>query len=265
MPFIKRFSDPRYPEVDDYENAFDFPDLDDDQFLWRYLSVEQYLSLLLNSSLYFSRTDRFTDEFEGTLPNASDLDPDVKPLYRKFRRLVHMNCWHVNKTESILMWDSYAPSGVVIKTSLPRLIDALDAEEDYSIHICEVDYLNFSHTDIQLLDRDEDSRSGNLFDLFQYKREYYSEEREIRLITNTMADYTLRGELEGESLSVDEWEEYVEDEIRIKVDLNQLLEEVIIHPSSDKENIKALKTVTNRIHNLGDRIIRSEIEGKPSF
>lgn len=264
MPFIERLSDPRHPEVENYENAFDFPELDD-QFLWRYLSIEQYLSLLLNSSLYFSRADRFADEFEGTLPEATDLDPVFKDLYQQFKKLIHLNCWNVNRVESILMWDSYAPRGVVIKTTLGDLINSLDAEDDFTIHVCEVEYINFTNSNINLVDRTDGSRRGNTLDLFQYKREYYSGEREIRLITNTQAAYSRRDVLEGQRQSIDEWAQYEEEEIRIDIDLDFLLGEVIVHPEADQNTVKALKAITDRIHGLGNRLSRSQIEGEPSF
>lgn len=265
MPYIERLSDPHNPEVENYENAFALPELRDDQFLWRYLSIEQYLSLLLNSSLYFSRADRFGDEFEGTLPPATYLDPDIKPIYRAYRTLVHLNCWHVDCTESILMWNSYAPEGIVIKTTLDNIIDSLDAEDNFSIHIGEVEYIDFTKSSLDLIDRSSESRRGNVIDLFQYKRKYYSDEREIRLITNTQATYERRNEPQGGSQPVDALKQYEEEEIRIDSDLDCLLGDVIVHPGANQNTMKALKAITDRTHGLGDRLSRSEVEGEPSF
>ncbi|WP_157884800.1 DUF2971 domain-containing protein [Halorubrum aethiopicum] len=265
MPYIERLSDPRHPEVEEYENAFDLPELEDDEFLWRYLSVEQYLSLLLESSLYFSRADRLEDKFEGTLPEATHLDPDIRQIYREYRTLVHLNCWHVNQVESVLMWDSYAPRGVVIKTTLDELLDSLDVEDDFSIHIGEAEYVDFSQSSLNLIDRSEESRSGSVLDLFKYKREYYSGEREVRLITNVLAAYSQRDDLEGRSESVEALGQHEEDKIRIDVDLNHLLKEVIVHPGADRNTLKAFRAVTDRMCDLGDRLRRSDIEGEPSL
>jgi len=39
-----------------------------DQKLWRYMDFTKFMSLLETKSLWFNRSDRFDDPFEGTYP-----------------------------------------------------------------------------------------------------------------------------------------------------------------------------------------------------
>ena len=86
------------------------------------------------------------------------------------------------------MWEFHAPKGVTIRSTLDHLLRSLDSEAHFTIHMGEVKYINFSEDNLNLIDYGDDSRSGNLFEPFQYKREYFTEEREIRIMTNPLAD-----------------------------------------------------------------------------
>ncbi len=48
--------------------------------VWRYLDFTKYVSLLETRSLYFSRSDRLGDPFEGSLSRAN---PRLRPLMYK--------------------------------------------------------------------------------------------------------------------------------------------------------------------------------------
>ena len=229
------------------------------------MSIEKYLSLLQYSELYFTRVDRFADEFEGSIPEKEDIQTDIEELLTAFRSLIHLDCWHVNETESVTMWERYAPKGIVIKSDIEHILNALDVEEDHSIHLCEVEYIDFSEEEISLVDQGDDSRSSNLYGPCRYKRDYFTEEREIRLITNVQAAHSRRNELENESFELDEFKQMEEEAIRIDVNLGELIKDVIIHPAADEFTIQAIKSVTERTHELGDRVHSSSIDGIPPF
>ena len=39
-----------------------------DTVIWRYMDLPKLLSIISNNSLWFSRLDKLTDEYEGTVP-----------------------------------------------------------------------------------------------------------------------------------------------------------------------------------------------------
>lgn len=49
-------------------NEADFPT--NDQIIWRYLSFSKFVSLLAGRQLHFTRTDKFLDTFESSIPSA---------------------------------------------------------------------------------------------------------------------------------------------------------------------------------------------------
>jgi hypothetical protein len=42
-----------------------------DQKIWRYMDFTKFIDLLISDSLYFSRSDKFSDSFEGSLPRMT--------------------------------------------------------------------------------------------------------------------------------------------------------------------------------------------------
>jgi hypothetical protein len=107
--------------------------------LWRYMSLEKYLSLVTSETLWFSRLDMLSDAFEGSVNEATLEDyrrqlrnpgvqsPPNAPEQAKraaeaFRLHACASCWHVRETETALMWFGYArPPGVAIRTTFDRL------------------------------------------------------------------------------------------------------------------------------------------------
>ena len=49
-----------------------------DLTLWRYMDLAKFLSLLDESSLYFTRIDHFNDSYEGALGVATNEDAWIK-------------------------------------------------------------------------------------------------------------------------------------------------------------------------------------------
>ena len=161
--------------------------------VWRYMSIEKFLSLITSQELFFANTSRVTDQYDGQIPlsNQQRLLDDLiakgkskaeaesvvnKGLARNnmLRNLSLMNCWSINTHESYALWKIYlegAKTGIAVKTSFSRLKKALkSAEGNDEVYIGQVQYNN-SISKIWV-DR---------FTIFTNKLKYYAFEHELRL------------------------------------------------------------------------------------
>ncbi len=138
------------PTANVFDKPFSIFEVKDDDVVWHYFSLAKFLDLLKTSSLYFSRTNCFSDDWEGTLPHESarwldewfrnaknttdESDPQFSILkmfstYSEyFRKLVvrrtFASCWHRKNGESSLMWAAYGGSAdecVAVRTTVGRL------------------------------------------------------------------------------------------------------------------------------------------------
>jgi len=72
--------------------------------IWRYMDFTKYVSLLDTGSLYFARSDKLEDPFEGSIARANlRLRPDV---YKELtpEHLEHMTRTSAQLTEWIRQW-----------------------------------------------------------------------------------------------------------------------------------------------------------------
>lgn len=149
--------------------------------IWRYMSFTKFMNLILESSLYFCRGDKFQDPFEGRYGNynllnrASIYENDMSllgDLSEHARSKIYINCWHINNHESAAMWQLYSTndSGIAIKSTIKDLMTCVD---DEIVQIGEVRYIDYNN---EFMDE------GNIYFPFLYKRKSFDHEREIRLL-----------------------------------------------------------------------------------
>jgi hypothetical protein len=111
------------------------------QPLWRYLSYSRLIELLSTEVLYFRRLSLMDDKWEGLLTEKTrnqifkhfyaqyqSVDAANYQIedYEKHRHEFYINCWHMNDSESYLMWKVYADRGCAIETTFERLQIAFD-------------------------------------------------------------------------------------------------------------------------------------------
>lgn len=179
----------------------------DDQVIWRYLSYPKLLSLLTSKELRFTRADRFTDPLEGYLPRKTmvrwmkeaqqknqettqawdwgDEIDLVQGLMKKNpmeviqhqRKLGFVSCWNADRREKKDLWEDYTPGGkgVVIKSTVGRLKEAIQDIKLDNLSIGEVRYLDFKNDENDIL------RNFAQHPL-AYKHTKYEGEREIRAV-----------------------------------------------------------------------------------
>ena len=252
----------------------------DKQVIWRYMDFTKFLSLLQYQSLFFCTCAAMQkmDPYEGeyTSKNLQKLK-DAKSMInlpeefkkkpgqyrRKFLENVGINCWHANRTENAAMWKVYLSSidGIAIKTTIGKLKRSFNKNQDDTVYIGDIDYKNYSSTDIpfdydeylidveNIANEEKNSKSINdavilnslckyYFPLIVSKRKEFEYGKEIRIISPiTQKNKEQRLINSGKF---------------VKIDLNLLIDEIIISPYSAKWFVGLVKDVVEQ-YNLGHK------------
>ena len=162
--------------------------------IWRYLSLAKFISLLNDSKLFFSRSDKFEDCMEGKMSvmdkkiyeswGASNI---AERMERGGLGCAFINCWVMSEEELYLMWSAYSSltEGVAVKSSIERLINSLDANDKREIYISDVQYLDYEKQNTF----DKTGKILNALAPYFCKRSYFNQERELRMVHY---DYKMR-------------------------------------------------------------------------
>lgn len=182
---------------------------DEDEMIWRYMDFDKFMSLLDRRALFFARSDKLGDRFEGSYPrrNIEELVevPDCLPGVTQedydqlragnrdtiylLRMAAFISCWHANSIESASMWESYlrGKNGVAIQTTVRRLKASMpqlrlpnkrpkarfEPAPRSKMEIGYVKYIDYEKVRIS-----EDIIVAPI----AHKRKYYEDERELRAI-----------------------------------------------------------------------------------
>jgi hypothetical protein len=192
------------------------------QQLWRYYSTERLVDLLRTEELFFTHLPAFSDGFEGSLTARSrerlfqwfcahGCPPDIareKALeYESKQETFFASCWHMNDSESYLMWKAYADRGFAVRTTLERMKAAFDVSP-WVVTGGVVTYVDFER-DITPL--------GQIFNHVITKDLPYRDEREFRALVWQLDP----GNQGLNPLSAG---------LRVRVDLGMLIEIVLVNP-----------------------------------
>jgi len=134
--------------------------------------------------------------------------------YKEKRKQYAVNCWHMNDYESASMWSLYAKEGpgMAIRSTYSRLKNAFK-ESPIVIHIGKITYVDFF----------KDLTSwGNGFIPLLIKGKSYEHERELRAVIWTWEEENKK------------YCEPFEDGIRVKINLDTLVESIFIAPFTPK-------------------------------
>ena len=242
-----------------YEEHPNFNSPPPETTLWRYMDFTGLVSLLDTSALFFSRTDKLDDPFEGTYgdinyalhPILYKDDPkliDQLPhIYKNFRRYVAVNCWHSSEYESAAMWRHYARDhgGVAIKTDFASLASSFT--DAMSVYIGSVEYIDYRSTFIP---------EGNLFSAFLRKRKSFEYEQEVRALISEMPPD------DGSGIgphSPDVWDVGKP----CQVDLGQLVHKIVVSPLSPEWVSQLVQSVASK-YDLRAPVRRSILADDPA-
>jgi hypothetical protein len=235
-----------------HHDIFD-PPKDLDAKIWRYMDFTKLLSLIDNQSLYFSRADKFGDQFEGslTLPvikhrNSHGLS-SFSEAYKEARKYTYINCWHVNDYESEAMWKLFVNSNesIAVQSTYNKLKMSLDAENTFYVFIGLVKYIDYK-VDI--------FNYGNVFSPFLFKRKSFEHEKELRAIASSGID--------NPGLKCTEKND--SDGLNIKVNLDLLIETIFINPTAPDWFYELVKSVTAK-YKFHFEVRNSTLKSEPLF
>ena len=175
--------------------------------VWTYMSFTKFLSMISQSSLYFSRIDKlsFSDSYEGSFTRMNDLllemnwfkapsdfwlklgskneeqfmlsmrvQRESRFLQSIQKEFIFVNCWHIGEEESDAMWKIYVGNqdGVCVQTTLASL-RASFSDSSESIFLGKVNYNDYKKDFIVEMDT---------FSPFITKRRCFKHEQELRAL-----------------------------------------------------------------------------------
>lgn len=184
--------------------------------IWQYMCLSKFIDLLREQKLYFNRIDNFKDKAECTLTAIDKkifrYDKDAKEYWEKERKRHFISCWVEASHELALMWDTYGKNGVAVKTTVGHLAASMKSDKEHLVYLSRVNYI-----DVQV---ESSQKPGTLINVLKVpltKRNYYSQEQEIRLLYSNydVADDTPTG-------------------YKLPLDIKQLIEEVRVYPGAPK-------------------------------
>ena len=229
------------------------------------MDFTKFVSLIDSRCLYFVRADRLGDPFEGSWPRmnilARQLVPDDVPekaragfakamktmgeITKRWPRYNAINCWNMNEHESAAMWKLYLKSdeGIAIQSTYRKLKQSLI--DKIKIHIGIVKYIDY---ETEWID------ASNLFSPFVHKRKSYEHEQEVRaIVTKWPADE-----------KYDFKKDTIDYGLKIKTDIETLIERIYIAPSAPDWFAELVKAVVTRYGYQFD-IMYSRLDEKPLF
>jgi hypothetical protein len=232
--------------------------------LWRYMDFTKYVDLLEMRSLYFCRSDKFEDPYEG-IPHPSFIEEqrqalwnalsfdwglaldtwnglELKNRYELARSRILVSCWHENEVESAAMWKLYltGSEGVAIKSSRNRLEKAID--KNCEATVARIKYVDFN-TPLQG-DWLANMRIDPALRPFILKRGSFSHEREVRAIIQV--------------------EEPPSHGKRCTVNTEELIESTYVSPTAPSWFCDLVESV-NRRYGMITKVVQSKLYERPSI
>ena len=236
--------------------------------LWRYMSFEQFVNMLNDKSLFYTRAHKFEDPFEGFIPQwmkdayklsiekyaPKDHVEGIIKINEIRHKYVMCNCWHQNKDESMAMWEKYRMrnSGIAIKTTMGNLKNSVSDAIDFFIG--KIEYLSRKTYEERYVRKYSESTADEkwLYLPYFHKRTSFEYEHEVRLILDitTFVDDVLKTQPPEAVLDSKDIEfnfPDIDDQGRpYNVDVNALIDEVIISPYAEDWIEQTVRSVVHK-------------------
>lgn len=259
-----------------------------DAKIWRFIDIEKFCSLLHNESLHFARVTTFDDPYEGTMPEYNEKMgeifysevkhrfkdqeqfenylkqriPHMKNLYNELRKIVVVNCWHLNEYESASMWKLYTNNytGIAIRSTYRKLSASFKNNVSDTVWIGKVTY------DFNLKWMNE----WNIYEAFVSKRRSFECESELRAVTSLPDDHIGEKVLSDSDKErekkhptkprVIEQSELTDNGKFVKSDLDVLIEKIYIAPFATEPFEQMVNSITEKFKpDLVKRIVKSDL------
>lgn len=210
-------------------------DFSENDTVWKYYTLLDFLCMVLYKKLYFKRADYFSDpnEYPLTRQDADFFGMNPTDYYSEINRIKSksfINCWRISRYESFGMWKAYSDinSGVAIRTTAGDLMNSINScvskDSDVDIDIGKVYYID---EEKDLTQRDM-FRKNVLYIPFTKTMPYHYE-NELRLF------------IEEDSV--------LQDKVSISIDINPhlLIKEIVIAPMAKSYHFKTISEVFSKL------------------
>ena len=251
------------------------PPDDESATIWRYIDFAKFVDMLDRNTLHFASLETLEDPYEGvpsepalTFLRERDqaerekliaegiIDPDLEwshssvSVHETWRQIIFTNCWHMNKVESLAMWQLYAPKGIAIQSTIRQLGDTFH-EVPEAICIGEVAYGN----------RDDGPLWKSLSTPTRtfFKFQSYDFEREIRAATMLHEK-----ERPPKGFTPEELKRASEEGIPVRCDLNILISAVHVGPKCP-DWFKSLVDRTMKRYGHSQDVVTSPLRTRPNL
>lgn len=213
---------------------------DENSKIWRYMDFPKFVSLL-HKNLFLVQSWYLKDKFEGYWKKTNAAFDEHQ---KKLRRYTCVSCWQQNESESAHMWDVYPKSnnGIAIQSTFIKLRRSVEKvkNKNLDLYYGKVDY----EESLKLM-------PGLTFEPYFFKKQYFEEDKEIRLLYQEMD----LGMQQGTKI------DFVKHGIDIKVDLDRLIESIIISPNADKWFFDLVQSVVDK-YGLDKRLVKPSSLGE---
>ncbi|MDO1451095.1 hypothetical protein Q0590_32780 [Rhodocytophaga aerolata] len=227
---------------------------DDSKKIWRYMDFEWFADMLESETLYFRRTDLFSDIFEGSLPVKTikkreahfHEDSRRNTVTRETKKERVICCWHMNDQESAAMWNLYIKGreGIVIQYTIERLKAALGQSKE-TVWLGEVEYIDYEEAEIT---------HTNGLTPYLHKRKSFKHEEELRAIIWNKSP-------ENKILKLD----FSPGGYKLFISINTLVENVFVSPNSHKWYVDWVNFYIQKHKKYQFKAINSYMDNEPLF
>jgi hypothetical protein len=233
------------------ENPQFKPPDDENAPIWRYMTIERYKDMLSSSCLYFCEGNKLkqNDPYEGSylsfelLKEVSKKDAvEFSSKMKSCGPPIRINCWHLNKFESVAMWKIYGKGkAVALQSTYRRLVKALK-KCPCAVHVGEVLYI------VPGKESFKTEGPGTVFVPWLHKHPGFAYERELRAVIWETEDMPVLDD--GSVLA--------------PVDLVALIEAVYVSPPTSSD-VKEKVEETSKAYGVEAPVLQSELASMPSY
>lgn len=189
---------------------YNIKSINSNDYLWKFISIEKFLSIILNRKLFFTRLDKFEDTLEGIEPEWLLLDyaedallnlpfktssfpynllstrsDSLMDKLHETQKYNYANCWFLSSdnVESVAMWNLYSkPNSVALNIKFGNFIDKIKKNGIRS----DINIKNFMLGGINYIDFQNPIEVGESIEKLKFtpfiKDKSFRHENEFRMI-----------------------------------------------------------------------------------
>ena len=227
------------------------------------MDMAKFIDLLEHKTLFFSRSDKLEDQFEGSITyNRLKLEKAVMNINylqnstisstnsKKSRENFYINCWHKRDHESFAMWQIYGKStkSIAIVSKVKQLKKVLlnHNEINKGLEIEQVYYIDYQKDDFEVIPVKHYR--------FFHKLKAFNYEHEVRAVIEFLTENDSSQKIEFSEMG-----------ITVSVNLNRLINEIVISPFAPLWFQKLIEDLVNIRYNLKKTVSYSVLEKSPIF